>query len=211
VLVRRCTNLLDGDRIWYTFAMVLAGDVDVLVQHSFGDRLEARGFERVTPRIWVRSAKVPIREVVHIWQLKAGSYLPVGSLSVGTVPHVTSSGAVAWHRTARTVRPDLSLDPQSDPDDAQYRRFLIHTIHPEPSVEAEFERSASAMMELADPWFARVSDLASLIPLFDDLDRAPRAWSFFSNSRQTLLARAFVLAGTGELDAGSEHLGRWFD
>lgn len=191
--------------------MLLSRDVDVLVQNSFGAKLEARGFERVTHRVWVRSDKLPIREVVHIWTLKAGQYLPVGSLSVGVVPHVTSTGAVGWHRTAKNVRADLSLDPQSDPDDAQYRRFLVHTINPETSMEAEFERSASAMIERADPWFARVSDLASLIPLFDEEDRLPRVFSFFSGGCQTLLARAFVNAGVGELDTGREYLRQWCD
>lgn len=189
--------------------MLPARDVDVLVQESFGHRLEARGFERVTNRTWVRSEKDPIREVMHIWMLKAAQFLPVGSLSIGTVPHVTSTGEVGWHRTPKSVRPDLSCDPQADPDDAQYLRLLIRTMDPESEVAAEFERSASAMVERVDPWFARVSDLASLVPMFDDEERLPRHWSFLTNRRQQLLARAFVHAGTGELSRGREYLDLW--
>lgn len=93
-----------------------------VAQPTFGARLPSRGFKQIKHHIWVRSAKAPIREVIKIWTLNAARYIPVCSLSLGTVPHVTSSGEIGWHRTAKTLRSDLCVDPTNTPNDVWHVR-----------------------------------------------------------------------------------------
>jgi hypothetical protein len=60
-------------------------------------------------------------------------------------------------------------------------------------------RGATLTIELAEAWFRRITDVASLVPLFEEAERQPFERFGFDNYTQHRLAYSFVLARTGDL------------
>lgn len=186
-----------------------AAEIDELVQETFGQDLESRGFEQIDRRSWVRSGKAPIREEVGLGSLKGYSFMPGWSISLDFVPHVTKAGKVAWHRTAKQHRADLGIDPADDPKRLQADRLAVRGMARRGDVRRSLQRSSALTAELSESWFSRINDLASLVPLFEEAERQPAVRFGFDNYVQHRLAFAFVLARTGDLTRARAELDRW--
>src|SRR5262249_33447793 len=92
------------------YESVPAAELDGIFAESFGSILSAQGFEQVDRRRWVRSAKLPIREMFSIVAMKGACFSPCWGFSLDFVPHVSGS-SVRWHRTAKAAIFDLCYDP----------------------------------------------------------------------------------------------------
>lgn len=186
-----------------------AAELDAIVQDTFGRLLVDRRFERINRRSWVRSEKPSIREEVGVGPLKGYSFMPGWSISLDFVPHVSKSGEIAWHRTAKQYRADLEIEPADDPKRLRADRLAVRGMAGADVVRRACERSAALTIELAEDWFARISDVASLVPLFEEAEHRPVVRFGFDNYVQHRLAYAFVLARAGELVRARAELDRW--
>jgi hypothetical protein len=183
--------------------------MDEVIRDAFGRRLEARSFEPINRRSWVRSQKVPIREEVGVRALKGHRFVPAWSISLDFVPHVTETGRIAWHRTAKQHRADLGVDPVDDPKRLRAGRLVVWGMGPQDGVRKALDRSAGLAVELAEQWFGRITDVPSLIPVFEEAERQPAVRFGFDDYVQHRLAYAFVLARTGNTERARTELDRW--
>ncbi|MDB5294977.1 MAG: hypothetical protein JWO31_960 [Phycisphaerales bacterium] len=188
-----------------------------LIEETGGRLLNASGFDRVGPRTWVRSTKVPIRELIYF--RPPHSYLgatPVWAFSLDYVPdaHHTNNFEVRWHARAERVVFDLGYDPL-EYDWNGRPRWSIPT---DEGPGCARERAAavvrltleSALRSFFDP----VGTVADLPTAFEaKLRRAPWAkhgrppWGAFMPQEQ--LAYAFTLARLGRPDEGRVWLERF--
>lgn len=81
----------------------------------------------------------------------------------------------------------------------------------ERSVRRSIRRSASRTVELSNRWFARITDVPSLLPLYAEAIDRPFERFGFDNLVQHRLSYAFVLAATGHHLDAREQLDRWCD
>jgi hypothetical protein len=181
--------------------------LDDLIDEQFGPRLEAEGFHRVRSRRWVRAAKAPIREVVHVGSAKHGAHSSRWGLSFDFVPHELALHP-EWHKTNATALRDLRIDPidWSDESLAKVYRFAGD----DPSTRS-VASAAKATVESANQWFDRVSDVASTLPLFEEARNDSESRFGFDHYPQQRLAHAFVLAHTGQTSRGFAELAIWLD
>jgi hypothetical protein len=186
-----------------------AAEVDEIVGKEFGSRLQPRQFEQVARRTWVRSAKAPIREGVGLTAIKGYSFVPVWSISLDVVPHVTSTGRVEWHRTAKRHVVDLGVDPLDQPDRVDVDALVIRGMRTARQFQRAAGRSAELVVGLAEAWFARINDVASLLPLYEEAQHAPVVRFGFDNHLQWQLSYAFVLAHVGSIDSARSALDNW--
>lgn len=82
--------------------------LDDIADAAWGRLLVAEGFVAVKPRVWVRSRLTFARDVFELYAVKGASYVTCCGLSLNFAPHV-QSGALRWHRTAKSVALDLRL------------------------------------------------------------------------------------------------------
>jgi len=66
--------------------MLTIADIEPYIESEFGSRLEPFGFERLGKRKWIRSQKLPIRELFVIGALKGDKYSPSWGFSSGYIP-----------------------------------------------------------------------------------------------------------------------------
>jgi hypothetical protein len=184
-------------------------EIDDVVRDTFGRPLEAHSFEPINRRSWIRSQKVPIREEVGVRALKGHQFVPAWSISLDFVPHVTKTGRIAWHRTAKQHRADLGVDPVDDPKRLSAGRLVVWGMGPQDGVRKALDRSAGLAVELAEQWFGRITDVPSLIPVFEEAERQPAVRFGFDDYVQHRLAYAFVLARTGNTERARTELDRW--
>src|SRR3712207_5104242 len=87
-----------------------AATIDAIIHEIFDPKLATLAFERVAPRKWVRCTKTPIRELFAFNVMKGMSRSASWAFSLDFVPHLSGS-SLAWHRTNKSARADLSDDP----------------------------------------------------------------------------------------------------
>lgn len=164
---------------------------------AFDSLLRKVGFERPKPLKWVRSTKVPIRELVEILPLKGAAVSARWGYSIDFVPHV-SSGRVRWHRTAKSALLDLVWDPLdfAGLDGWTFSRF---------GVEAELASRAHAFAAkvcrsaLGD--LDRASQISDLPVLYREWAARPTVRFSIENYNQAFLVEAFVKAHLHQDDA----------
>ncbi|MGH2807965.1 MAG: hypothetical protein ACRDKT_11905 [Actinomycetota bacterium] len=177
--------------------------------------LEGHGFEQVGRRRWIRSAKAPIREGIQIHAIKGYSFMPVWFLSLDPVPHVTGTGQVKWHRTAASARPDLLVDAFDEPDAYDVDGLVVSGMQTAAEAKEAIRGSTRLAVGYATSWFDRVSDLPSLISLYEEARSRPVVRFGVDNYTQHRLSFAFVLKAAGydvlaveEFDLWAERCGR---
>lgn len=186
-----------------------AGDIDAVIQEAFGTRLMDREFEQVSRRTWVRSSKAPIRQEVGVSALRGYSFVPGWSLSLDFVPHVTRTGRVAWHRSARQHVANLGVDPVDYPDRYYLDRLVVPGMRSVAQFRKAAQRSAALTMQYAEDWFGPIQDQGALVAVFEKAESASTVRLGFDNHVQHRLAFAFVLAEAGKHERAVAQLDRW--
>jgi hypothetical protein len=141
--------------------------------------------------------------------LKGYSFVPGWSLSLDFVPHVTRTGRIAWHRSAKQHRADLGVDPLDYPDQYDVDRLVIPGMRSLAQFRAAAQRSAELTIEYAEEWFEPIRDLPGLVAAFERAEAAHSLRFGFDNYVQHRLAYAFVLAEAGENERATAQLDRW--
>src|SRR5687768_8523336 len=90
--------------------MLRVTDIGPHIENEFGSRLEPLGFQRLGQRKWVRSQKLPIRELFIIGALKGAQYSPAWGFSSGFVPSFRGR-SFRRQSTDKNAIMDLTIDP----------------------------------------------------------------------------------------------------
>ena len=174
------------------------------VATTLGSALALHGFEAVAPRRWVRSARLPIRDVVELQALKGMSYCPMWGISLDFVPHVTSRGEVKWHRSAKGARFDLAywpIDYASTP--AEARDWSASPFATRDELKADLARVTEMVVKEALLFLDDIGGPSDLPRVYREHRRRTPAGLPFGSFPQQCLAYAFVLATSGDAEAQS--------
>ena len=185
--------------------MLTVSDIEPNIETEFGSRLEPLGFERLGQRRWIRSCKLPIRELFTIGALKGGRYSPVWGFSCGVVP---SFRAQSFRRqsTHKKAIMDLVIDPIDITGSVPPKAFGfitgLHTAIP----KREIRDCAEHFVPLALADFDRVSTLHDFCQFFLERSRLQYRRFAFDMYLQHQLALGFVHLLTGERAEGVERI-----
>jgi hypothetical protein len=165
--------------------------------------LSPLGFERIRPRLWVESKHPPIFEFQPI---KGDVYSARWGFSLDFVP-IQRAEKLAWKRTAKTARFDLSIDPiESEGRPREWcsvRRFIY------PAKQYDWDKLVRTVKDTAKgarPDFNRVNSIEDIVAIFRE--RSTMKFKRFSleNYVQTHIAWGLSLIAIGEPDEGEKHL-----
>lgn len=169
-------------------------DFNQAIARTLGVALSEHGFEPVAPRRWVRSSQTPIRHLLAIQAGKGVSYSPTWGFSLDFVPHVTTSGEVKWHRTAKSARFDLAYWPTDYvPLASETREWDVSPVATPEELQEDLSRVTRLIMAQAIPFWERVRGIEDLLAVFREHRDHPSGLPFVSFPQQAL-ASAFVLA-----------------
>jgi len=185
-----------------------AAEVDSIIAAVADPLLVAAGFCAGARRRWVRSFP-PVRHVFELASMKGATLAPRWGVSLDFVPHVKGN-ALAWHRTDKSAILDLAYDPIDFEPDAE-RRWGLGTMHGAKELRRDAERVLPMAIERALSWLADARELPSVLARAEWLRTTDRPGNRFGfeNWVQQPLAYAFLLARTGDVEAGLRALDRW--
>jgi hypothetical protein len=178
-----------------TITMLTHSQVKTIVYDEVAPLLVADGFTPIDGVKFIRSAKLPIREVVFIGFGKSQCHLSSG-WSLSFVPYVQGE-KVRWQRTEKSIRVlDISCDPwfpwfykakfnQSD--------WEVDMFNDEATCRRETRTLTRKVVTHATDWWNRINSVADIIDLVLSLRKAGDRYIY---PRQ-LLTLAFAYAYTG--------------
>jgi hypothetical protein len=172
-----------------------AGEMDDLLDRTFGMKLRFEKFEQVGRRLWARHRHSEMKELVWLSKQVIGCE-PWAGFSLDYAPH-WKSGKIKWHRGRKTVSRDLLL--RRSKHHGLGNMFWIDTAR-ERSVE-QARLSSGLFLEEYLPIFDSVRTSADLLPIFE-VQKASGG-GFYSQPR-LVQCYAFTLAKIGRLEAAED-------
>lgn len=162
-------------------------------------RLATHGFLHQGRPTWAHRYASPLRPVLQLKEWQGGAMVLRYGLSLDFVPH-SSGENLAWHRTAKSARPDLWVD-MTGPDTELGRLLGVDEINRR--LPAVLDRM---MDEAAQMWNgATVSTLPALMDMCEARAKESSVTSFPENTP----TRAFVAARLGDPKAAETYLTEW--
>lgn len=185
--------------------MLTVADIEPYIESEFGRRLESLGFKRMVGRRWVRSSKLPIRELFSIGLLKGGQYRPVWGFSCGFAPSFRSQ-EFRRQSTDKNAVMDLIFDPADTPGPVPSRTFRFITgLETKLPIDA-IRECAGHFVPLAVADFDRVQSIGDFCEVFGKESQLRcRRFGFFSYVQHQLVV-GFVLILSGQREAGLEKI-----
>jgi hypothetical protein len=181
--------------------MLTVVDIEPDIESEFGSRLEPLGFRRFAGRKWVRSQKLPIRELFLIGALKGGRYAPAWGFSSGLVPSFRG-GSFRRQSTDKNAIRDLVIDPIDITGDVPRQAFGFITGHDTQVPLSQIRNCAQRFVPLALADFDRVRSVRDFCQFFLERSRLDCRRFGFDNYVQHRLVHGFVLLLTGRRDEG---------
>ena len=171
--------------------------VDQIVVEVFDSPLRALGFNRASPRTYVRARIPHTHDVVELISQTVSLRL-IWGLSLNFVPHVAGrqTETVQWHRTPKSAKPDLRYSEIEDMRNVRVR-YAISTMHGAQNMREQALTACSELLPRALQFFDSVTSLLSLGDLFFREEQNPQ-WGNIFNTTQVALAYAFYLAKIGK-------------
>lgn len=185
--------------------MFTVSDIEPHIETEFGSRLEPLGFQRLAQRRWVRSHKLPIRELFDISALKGGQYSPVWGFSSGLVP-VVKGRRFRRQSTDKNAIMDLVIDPIDTTGNIPPQAFSFITGVDSEVPIRQIRSCAEHFVPLAVADFNRIHTITDFCQHF--VERAGlqyRRFAFYMYV-QHQLANCFVLILTGRRDEGQKRI-----
>ena len=177
---------------------VNARQLDKIVLRVFGPSLAEIGFTHIHRRLWVRSIKAPIREVIRLETTS-----PYWGFSLDYAPHVwySDNSRVEWHNREATVRFDLAYSPGYNQDRKMW--WEIDDWHGLEKSQQSAQQWLYPTLTSAQAVFNEVQSVEDMLPLFEAKIGHPH---ISENSIQCRLAYAFTFAWLGREINGREQL-----
>ena len=88
---------------------------DAICGNLLSERLAPLGLAEVAPRTWIDGTRPPVRRLFELKLFKGATLNACWGFSLDFVPHV-SGNRLQWHRSDRTARLDVIIDPRPQPD-----------------------------------------------------------------------------------------------
>jgi len=180
--------------------MLTVADIEPHIESEFGSRLEPLGFQRLGERKWVRSQKLPIRELFVIGALKGAQYSPVWGFSSGFVPSFRSR-SFRRQSTDKNAIMDLVIDPIDITGEVPRQAFGLIGYDTE-----QIRTCAEHYVPLALADFDRVRSLRDFCQFFVERSRLEYRRFGFDMYVQHQLVRGFVFLLTGQRNEGLEQI-----
>ncbi len=185
--------------------MLTVAEIEPYITQAFAERLEPREFRLVDKRRWIRSTKMPIREIFSIVAVKGGTYSPRWGISCGYVP-ILKSGKFKRQDTERTAAADLMIDPIDITGQVDPHTFRFITGADTQVPVKQIAACANHFVPLALADFDRVHDLPAFCRFFQERSALEyRRFQFFMHVHHRLTG-GFVEILLGRFDEGKRQL-----
>ncbi len=181
--------------------MLTIADIEPHIEREFGSPLESLGFRKTGKRRWVRSQKLPIRELFTIGKLKGGRFSPYWGFSLGITPSFKGQ-TFQRQSTDKTLTMDLIIDPIDLSGNVPAQTFSFITGYDSEIPTQKIKACAEYFIPLAAADFARVTSVNDFCNLFLERSQLHYRRFQFDNYIQHQLAYGFVLLLTGNRDDG---------
>lgn len=185
--------------------MLTVSDIEPHIESEFGSLLEPLGFQRLGQRRWIRTRKLPIRELFTIGALKGGRYSPTWGVSSGIVPAFRAQ-SFRRQSTEKNAIMDLVIDlidiTGAVPPEAFGFITGYHTAIPELQIRA----CAEHFVPHALTDFNRVRSIRDFCQFFVERSRLEYRRFQFDMYVQHQLVHGFVLLLTDRQDDGLEQI-----
>jgi hypothetical protein len=185
--------------------MFSVSDIQPHIEHEFGSRLEPLGFLRLGRRKWVRSEKLPIRELFVIGALKGGQYSASWGFSCGFAPFLRGQ-TFRPQNTDKNAIMDLRIDPIDVSGKVPPQAFGFITDCDRGIPIQEIRTSAEHFIPLALADFGRVHSVNDFCQFFMERKRLQYHRFGFDMYVQHRLVHGFVLILTGRRDEGVKRI-----
>lgn len=185
--------------------MLTIADIEPHIEREFGSRLEPLGFHKSAKRKWIRSQKLPIREIFTIGTLKGGTYSPIWGLSSGFVPSFKGQ-TFQRQSTDKNVTMDLIIDPIDLSGNVPEQTFGFITGYHSEIPTKQIRACAEHFIPLAFADFDRVISVADFCHFFLERSQLHYRRFQFHSYIQHQLAMGFVLMLTGKRDEGRKKI-----
>jgi hypothetical protein len=176
-------------------------DVEPTIEREFGSRLEPLGFQRLGERKWIRSQKLPIRELFVIGTLKGARYSPAWGLSCGFSPSLRGK-TFRRQTTDKNAGMDLIIDPIDISGDVPPQVFGFISGHDTQVPKEKIRVCAEHFIPQALADFDRVHSVKDFCHLFLERSQLQYRRFGFYNYIQHQLVQGFVLILTGHREQG---------
>jgi hypothetical protein len=181
--------------------MLTVAEIEPHIEREFGSRLEALGFQRLGERKWVRSQKLPVRELFVIGALKGAQYSPAWGFSSGFAPSFRGQ-SFRRQSTDKNAVMDLVIDPIDITGAVPSQAFGFVPGHDAEIPMKQIRTCAEHFVPLALADFDRVRSLRDFCQFFMERSRLEYRRFTFDIYVQHQLVRGFVLLLTGKPDEG---------
>jgi hypothetical protein len=185
--------------------MLTVASIEPHIESEFGSRLEPLGFQRLGERKWVRSQKLPVRELFVIGTLKGARYSPAWGFSSGFAPSFRGQ-SFRRQSTVKNVIMDLMIDPIDITGDVPRQTFSFITGHSTEIPIEQIRTCAEHFVPQALADFDRVRSVRDFCEFFVERSRLKYRRLGFDTYVQHKLAHAFVLLLTGQRNEGLDRI-----
>ena len=185
-----------------TYELLSAADRDGVVAEHLRRRLAPLGLVEVTTLSWIDGSKPPVRRMFQLQLLKGAAIKACWGFSLDFVPHI-SAGRVRWHRSSKSARLDVIVDPKDMPQ-ASYLRGHSR-------LDSDLERLMPEAIKRAESDWKRGATLAGMLDLVRYL-RDSRSNCFgYQMYTQLPLAFAFLSAKVGDKNEADQALTEYIE
>jgi hypothetical protein len=176
--------------------------IDKVLTETFSEPLFAAGFQKVRPRLYVRSRIREMNDVIEFYRSRF-----TWGLSLNFVPHITRGVEnVRWHRTPKSAVKDIGY---SGLGKVRQIGSSIDTARGEDSLRRSARLMRAEMLPTALHFFRSINGFGDLSWAFQDAAR-PDEWGWTLEMRPQLhLAYAFYLAKAGREGDARQMLSAW--
>jgi hypothetical protein len=179
--------------------LLSATERDSIVASHLRAHLPSLGLSQLTARSWIDGSRPPARRLFEIALLKGAAMHAQWGFSLDFVPHI-SAGWVRWHRSDKTARLDLVVDPRGLPRPS--------SGHGPDKLEEGLSELLPKAAQMAQESWRRGSTFSGMLEIICEIrDRSTNRFGYF-NYTQLPLAYAFLCAKTGELKSATDELER---
>lgn len=189
------------------FALLPQRDVGQQVADALTERLSGFGLVALGggKRRWARQNAPDILGLVELQALKS-DFTAIWGLSLAFVPHLTTKGEIAWHRTPKSAVFDLSYQPFDYEQDL--RPWAISCFSTREELPVDSRLFASRVSESAARFLESLTSTRAVLDAFEAKRVRPYIRLGFDHYPQEMLAHAFTLARCGEEGRSKEALRR---
>jgi hypothetical protein len=177
--------------------LLSASERDAIAARMLREWLEPLGLTEIAPRRWIDGSKPPARRLFELQLLKGASLKACWGFSLDFVPHVSGS-SVRWHRSDKTARLDVIVDPVELPQPC----FLFGPARFRDELAGLLPNAVASAQQDWD----RGLTYNGMLQLIREIREQNTNCFGYRNYTQLPLAFAFLTAKTGNLDLAEREL-----